>query len=157
MKEITKQQMEDRFRKRFARRFDFGVGKGWYPLLADLDDELSAIDADYTVTQIKEKFGGLRFYAAMSSGASEMRADIIGVGSFSKPNEQAAGDPAYGQFRAAIAAAEDASYRICEDCGEPGGMCATSTGWWVTLCPACAAATGAGPVRDVDGDYGEGD
>jgi hypothetical protein len=41
--------------------------KGWWHLIAMCDKELSAIDPDYTVFQIKEKFGGLRYYYSPSN------------------------------------------------------------------------------------------
>jgi hypothetical protein len=41
-------------------------GKGWWPLIADLDAALCKIDPSYSVYQIKEKFGSLRFYYAPS-------------------------------------------------------------------------------------------
>lgn len=43
------------------------VPDGWLPHLATLHTELAAIDPTgevYTVAQVKEKFGGLRFYLA---------------------------------------------------------------------------------------------
>ena len=49
-------------------RFDYGWSKtidcaqGWYGIIHDIDKELSSIDPDYTIQQIKEKFGGLRYY-----------------------------------------------------------------------------------------------
>ena len=36
--------------------------KGWYPLIEECHTELKAVDPDYEILQIKEKFGGLRFY-----------------------------------------------------------------------------------------------
>ena len=36
--------------------------EGWYELIFQCDEELSAIDPDYKVYQIKEKFGSLRYY-----------------------------------------------------------------------------------------------
>jgi len=57
-----------------------------------------------TVLQVKEKFGGLRFYTgAASEGLSQ-----------------------------AISDAEDLSYTICEVCGDPGRE--RSGGWIKTLC-----------------------
>lgn len=35
---------------------------GWYGIIGDLNRELSSIDPDYTVFQVKEKFGVLRYY-----------------------------------------------------------------------------------------------
>ena len=37
-------------------------GKGWYPLLCELDEKLAAIFPDYELHQVKEKFGTLRYY-----------------------------------------------------------------------------------------------
>lgn len=45
---------------------DIECGKGWWPLLADLNAKLAEIDPDYRIYQIKEKFGGLRYYFAPS-------------------------------------------------------------------------------------------
>jgi hypothetical protein len=38
------------------------VGPGWYPIIVALDAHLATIDPDYVVHQVKEKFGGLRYY-----------------------------------------------------------------------------------------------
>lgn len=40
---------------------------GWYPLIIKIDYELSKIDPNYTISQIKSKFGQLRFYAQPSN------------------------------------------------------------------------------------------
>ena len=42
------------------------VGKGWMPIIEQLDKDISAIDPDYSITQVKEKFGTLRYYARYS-------------------------------------------------------------------------------------------
>lgn len=36
--------------------------QGWWGLVLECDKELANIDPDYTIYQVKEKFGGLRFY-----------------------------------------------------------------------------------------------
>jgi hypothetical protein len=36
--------------------------KGWYPLIEECHSELKAVDPNYEILQIKEKFGGLRYY-----------------------------------------------------------------------------------------------
>lgn len=46
---------------------DISCDEGWWRLIATCDKELSAIDPDYTVFQIKEKFGGLRYYYSPSN------------------------------------------------------------------------------------------
>lgn len=77
----------------------FCCGDGWFTLLWGLSEELEALireqpEADQRLIcamQVKEKFGGLRFYMKASTPAM---------------NE-------------AIARAEDKSRSICEDCGDP--------------------------------------
>ena len=58
--------------------------------------------------QVKEKFGGLRFYA-------------IGMGS---------------EETGALNMAEAMSTRTCETCGSPG-TCLDNHGWWMTICDSC--------------------
>ena len=81
-----------------------GVGQGWMPLVIALDEELSTHCPDYVIEQIKEKFGGLRYY---TSGV-----DI--------------------ETQELIANAEDKSYSICETCGEVGKL--RKGGWLKTAC-----------------------
>ena len=82
-----------------------GVGEGWRKLVEPLIDLCKAEGVD--ILQIKEKFGGLRFYVG------------------------AAGDEVYN----AIDAAEAASFSICEECGAPGKP-ANMGGWVRTVCGA---------------------
>lgn len=39
-----------------------GIGKGWLKVILELDEKLAYLDSLYQIHQIKEKFGGLRFY-----------------------------------------------------------------------------------------------
>lgn len=41
----------------------FECDDGWGTLIAGLEAKLKAPSPDYTVSQVKEKFGGLRYYA----------------------------------------------------------------------------------------------
>lgn len=96
-------------------------GDGWEPIIRECCAKLSdarkrfmaenEID-DYTETcgqasQIKEKYGGLRFY--LMSGTEEMH----------KATEEA----------------EERSLTICEDCGADGKL--RPGGWYRTLCDKC--------------------
>lgn len=36
--------------------------RGWYPIVVELDEQLAALFPRYELHQVKEKFGGLRFY-----------------------------------------------------------------------------------------------
>ena len=83
----------------------FDVDSGWYPLIKDLIDDLIKLGWDKQVCQVKEKFGGLRFY--INSGSNEIFARIT--------------------------FAENKSHEICETCGEKGEM-RTDLGWYRTLC-----------------------
>jgi hypothetical protein len=114
------------------RRIPDGWGRwishdaGWYPIVVALDQRLSAIDPEYVVHQIKEKFGTLRYYCAPSGD---------------EPN------PAVSDaFDAIIGEAERASAVTCERCGEPGVL--HETRYLVkTLCASCAERLGYIPVQ----------
>lgn len=80
------------------------------------------------VVQVKEKFGGLRFYV---HGATEKQFDYIHF-------------------------AEHLSYRICEDCGAMKDVMSYNIGWIKTLCPEHADALyGEDAVNYRNGNYGE--
>jgi hypothetical protein len=107
--------METKFPKIFANPYGgFAVGTGWWPILETLCANIqSHIDwrvkqgneiAQVEVEQIKEKFGGLRFY--YSGGDDEIS----------------------GMVRMAEAWADIA----CEECGAAGTR--RSGGWIRTLC-----------------------
>jgi len=81
------------------------VGDGWLQLLHDCIEELLAMGWDKHILQIKEKFGGLRFY--IGSGTEGIY-EII--------NKY-----------------EHLSYETCEVCGEKGKLY-RNMGWWRTLC-----------------------
>jgi hypothetical protein len=108
-------KMETTYPKMFAEPYGgFAVGAGWYPILETLCANIqSHIDwrvkqgkdiAQVEVNQIKEKFGGLRFY--YSGGDDEIS----------------------GMVRMAEAWADIA----CEECGAAGKR--RSGGWIRTLC-----------------------
>jgi hypothetical protein len=78
------------------------VGPGWAKILDKLYD---IKPRSVYVMQVKEKYGGLRFY----------------IGSASQ------------EFFDAIDAAEHESYLTCEQCGEPGEL-RGDLGWVLTLC-----------------------
>ena len=83
----------------------FDVQVGWYPLIKNLIDELIRLGWDKQVTQVKEKFGGLRFY--INGGSDEI---------YNKITE-----------------AEKLSHETCELCGKKGEL-RTKIRWFTTLC-----------------------
>jgi hypothetical protein len=82
---------------------------GWSKLINPLIDLCEARHIE--IFQIKEKFGGLRFY----------------VGSIADKDLQ--------EVEMAINKAEDLSYKTCETCGEPGEL--RKGGWLKCRCDAC--------------------
>jgi hypothetical protein len=113
--EVFANKMETAYPKMFADRYGgFAVGAGWWPILEALCANIqSHIDwrnresetvPQVVVEQIKEKFGGLRFYY------------------------QGGDEQIHGMVRMAEAWA-DAS---CEECGAPGIR--RNGGWIRTLC-----------------------
>ena len=85
------------------------VRPGWVPILDELCDKLEAAGWDKTIFQIKEKFGGLRFY--------------IGEGT--------------EEIFALITEAESKSFSTCQNCGKEGGQRTKNSGWAVTECDKC--------------------
>jgi len=102
--------LQDRFPSLF-RDFDplmLGCEEGWSGLVTMLCELLSALDLPgLRVIQVKEKFGGLRFYV---EGGNEA-------------------------VSALIKEAEEESFLICERCGNHGEL--RGGGWLLTLCDAC--------------------
>ena len=88
------------------------VGEGWHPLIKDMEALLNEIDPDFELLQVKEKFGGLRYYAHTRD-----RGDA---------NEE---------FQEVLRRAESESERTCEVCGMPGENHPGTFGWLKTLCP----------------------
>jgi len=111
-------QMEERFPRMFANPYGgFCVGEGWWPIIETLCSNIQShtdwwnknrenrpIVEQVVVGQIKEKFGGLRFYY------------------------QGGDDQISGMVRMAEAWANN----TCENCGAPGKR--REGGWIKTLC-----------------------
>ena len=82
----------------------FEVELGWFPLIKDLITDLIELGWNKEVCQVKEKFGGLRFY--INDGSDEV---------FNR-----------------IHKAEKESFTICEITGKVGEL-RTDIGWFRTL------------------------
>jgi hypothetical protein len=80
------------------------VDKGWYQLIKDLIDDLIKLGWNKEICQVKEKFGGLRFY--INGGTTEI---------FNRISE-----------------AEELSFNTCEVTGNKGEL-RTDIGWYRTL------------------------
>lgn len=86
--------------------FGFECGDGWFELLKELSEKIES--QDVVASQVKEKFGTLRFY--LRGGATDEVWDLIDE-------------------------AEKKSEKICEVCGKPGSLRGKS--WVQTLCDEC--------------------
>jgi len=128
---LVKEELQERLFKKYPKIFRqkdlpmtetamcWGIdcGDGWFWLIDKLCEYLQFQTDEngwpqVEAVQVKEKFGGLRFY--IGSGSSE----IFEVISF----------------------AESLSESICEDCGSIRDVGQTEGGWVWTLCAECAAA-----------------
>lgn len=89
----------------------FECGDGWFKIIDNLSKQLSK-HKGCEATQVKEKFGTLRFYYIVmdDDGDYEKIANLV--------NE-----------------AEELSGETCEECGKPGKL--RGTCWLVTLCDKC--------------------
>ncbi|UCN12922.1 MULTISPECIES: hypothetical protein [Mycobacterium avium complex (MAC)] len=111
--------------EQILRRIPDGWGRwishdaGWYPIVTRCDEQLAAIDPDYIVHQVKEKFGTLRYYCGPSS---DMHSTHLRE-----------------QFSVIVREAEAASARTCERCSAAGSL-RDRRHWLKTLCDACAEA-----------------
>lgn len=95
--------------------FGYECDKGWYPLIEELIQKLNRLPEEIYVTQVKEKFGGLRFYVA------------------------SCGEEAY----TLIHRYEGYSYHICEICGEFWtAKLRIKNGWYKTTCDKCGNENG---------------
>lgn len=96
---------------------EWDVGPGWRQLVSELDAAVHEIIPDLQVTQVKEKFGGLRYYYSVPNGT---------------PEEQ------WRQVDRLVRKAEADSLHTCEDCGAGGAYPGRSRpgGWIRTLCEA---------------------
>jgi hypothetical protein len=87
----------------------FNCGSGWRTIIDNLSKKITELDPDVQASQVKEKFGGLRFY--IDGGSDEVHK--------------------------LIEKAEEESYKTCEKCGTKENVSVTKTGWIITLCDKC--------------------
>jgi hypothetical protein len=107
--------------------FDVSFPKGWAKILHDLHNALLFVDPEYKVRQVKEKFGGLRFYADFSDMDAPRRTCVAWLVNW----------------------AEYVSYRTCEACGEPGSQYRSRYGWYRTACSSCGDRPDLTPVQNT--------
>jgi hypothetical protein len=93
--------------------FGFECGDGWMGIIYTLSKKISKLDPDCRAMQVKEKFGGLRFYTGgVNREVSDEVWKLIGF-------------------------AEELSYITCEKCGSLEDVTQSEMGWIYTLCKKC--------------------
>ena len=90
--------------------------KGWYPIIVDVDRRLAELDPNYVVHQVKEKFGGLRYYFEATANTDH---------------------ETWEKMQRIVREAEAKAGQTCECCGSTGQVALRDHGWWKTLCDAC--------------------
>jgi hypothetical protein len=147
---------------KFFKKFDFfrkgntpqeyffwGIecGDGWFDLLWKLCQDIEELGYCGQIIQIKEKFGGLRFYESYDNKNKEFSwnlpfklyrfricrllenvIDFIRIKIFGY-------NTTYEKIMNLIDQAEDESYKICERCGSSGSI--RGEGWLESLCLKC--------------------
>lgn len=109
---IDRARWRDELRSRLipeTRAWGLSVGDGWRDLVCDLVDHIETTNGRISMFQIKEKFGGLRFYPEQDPDAT---------------------------ISALIDEAENASWSICDGCGAKGSE-RMSVGWTRVVCEPC--------------------
>jgi len=89
--------------------WDYCVGEGWKPIVKKAVVQLKSIGYDSEISQIKEKFGGLRIYLNTYCPEAER----------------------------IIMQAERMAANTCEQCGSHTGVSTSGPGWIKTLCCVC--------------------
>lgn len=98
---------------------------GWYRIIIDTHRKLKYIDPNYEIHQIKEKFGGLRYYYQSSFDYDSIQEQIM---------------------ETIISVAEEFASNTCEICGANDLKAKAKTRvrnrWYKTLCIKCATEHG---------------
>lgn len=108
----------------FDKELYIECGVGWFDIIDALSKQISehvtklpapVAEPYVSVQQIKEKFGGLRYYVYYTHLSDDQIQEIESM----------------------IRVAESKSYTACEDCGGDGSRVAPRKYWMRTLCKNC--------------------
>lgn len=69
---LNRTNTEDR-----AEEIGFWSDDIWYPIIKQLDEDIAALAPDYSLDQLKEKFGGLRYYVSLPEHTSAETFDAV--------------------------------------------------------------------------------
>ena len=116
--QLRVEALKNKFLPNYYKSVD--VDEGWYQIVVDCDNLLTEIDPDYQIAQIKQKFGGLRYYF--------------------QPSDVNNGE-LYVKMNAVVLAYEKIASMTCEATGKPGVLMKSKGGWVKTLDPEYAKTT----------------
>ena len=116
--QLQVEELKNKFLPNYYKSVD--VDEGWYQIVVDCDNLLTEIDPDYQIAQIKQKFGGLRYYF--------------------QPSDVNNGE-LYVKMNAVVLAYEKIASMTCEATGKPGVLMKSKGGWVKTLDPEYAKTT----------------
>jgi len=134
------------YQKNSSRMYwGFACEDGWFDLLYRLSSRIDLIAREGEVVvealQVKEKFGGLRFYYALEMGRAP-QGSKPGVDVVIKETPESfritgvSSDDLSRKIHKIVRAAEDESITVCELCGQPGILRDIGR-WFQTLCDPC--------------------
>jgi methionine synthase II (cobalamin-independent) len=112
----------------YSKLSGFDCNKGWYKLIEELSQKIEEINLKFAnpehkiyAVQVKQKFGGLRFYTEISDSLFD-----------DEEQQESVQQIVYDL----ITIAETKSYTICEDCGLSGTI-TKNRAYVETLCEKC--------------------
>lgn len=113
---MTNEEKMAEIKKQVAEPYiSFDACPGWIDVIWNCHRELVELLPDYKLHQVKEKFGGLRFYYTMDESHDEDKKK---------------------RAREIVSFYERMSYLVCDECGTTLNV--TTEGSWVrTLCDSC--------------------
>lgn len=97
--------------------------KGWYSIIIDVDRRLCELDPIYSLHQVKEKFGGLRYYFEPTATTDHETLE---------------------KMQQIVRDAEARAKQTCECCGSTEQVALRNHGWWKTMCDKCDQAKSSG-------------
>ena len=110
--QLQVEALKDKFLPKYSKSIE--VDEGWYQIIVDCDNVLTQIDPDYQIAQIKQKFGGLRYYFEPSDSND---------------------DGLYIKMNSIVLSYEAIAAVTCEATGKPGVLMKSLSGWYKTLNP----------------------
>jgi len=114
--QLQVEALKDKFLPKYSKSIE--VDEGWYQIIVDCDNVLTQIDPNYQIAQIKQKFGGLRYYFEPSDSND---------------------DGLYIKMNSIVLSYEAIAAVTCEATGKHGVLMKSKSGWYRTLNPEYAA------------------